>query len=506
MDLQFKPPGPMAKEFMKDDSFVRMIIGPVGSAKSSTTVMEMMRRQLMQAPDHRGFRRSRWAIIRNTNPMLRTTVMKTYEDWWKPEVFGEPKMAPPPFEHEIDLDLGDGTRLVSENIFLSLDSPDDVRKLLSLELTGALISEIREINKQVVDGVTQRLRRFPAVKDGGCTWSGLIADTNMPDDDHWLAIMSGLAPPPEDMSADDIASLVKPASWRFFIQPPAMLEHRDEKGRISYTVNPDAENIQNLDPDYYTGQIEGKTKDYINVYVLNRLGATHDGRPVHPDFNDQIHVATGPVEVFAHMPIIVGVDFGTTPAAVFFQRVRETVHVLDEVVLTDGDAEQLAAAINRKKLERFPTNKLIVWGDPSGDNRAQTDRNTPFRILRKHGLTAYPCETNDPEIRRGALRALLTRMNGGRPGIIFDPRCKVTIAGYKGQWHYKRVRGTNGFEDEPSKNRYSHPCEAGEYGAMGLGEGRKLMGHGSGKSVRPANPNKSVTDPLGRLQRQRLRR
>lgn len=506
MDLKFKPPGPQAKSFMLDDSFVRIIIGPVGSAKSSTTVMEMMRRQLAQAPDSRGFRRSRWAIIRNTNPMLRTTVMKTYEDWWKPEVFGEPKMAPPPFEHEIDLDLGDGTRLVSENIFLSLDSPDDVRKLLSLELTGALISEVREVNKTIVDGVTQRLRRFPAVKDGGCTWSGLICDTNMPDDDHWLAIMSGLAPPPEDMSADDIASLVKPANWKFFIQPPAMLESRDAKGRVSYAINPEAENIQNLDPEYYPGQIEGKTKDYINVYILNRLGATHDGRPVHPDFNEQIHVATDALEPVPYAPIVVGVDFGLTPAAIFFQRVRDQILVLDEIVLTDSDANDLAVAITRKKADRFPTNKLVVWGDPAGDHRVGTDKNTPFRVLRKHQLTALPTETNDPEVRRGALKGPLTRMHGGKPAILFDPRCKVLIAGYKGQWHYKRVRGTNGFQDEPSKNRYSHPCEAGEYGLMGLGEGRKHVGSGQGKQTRPANTSRPATDPLGRLNRDRIRR
>jgi hypothetical protein len=464
--------------------------------------MEMMRRQIQQAPNEKRERRSRWAIIRNTNPMLRTTVMKTYADWWPEETFGEPKMAPPPFTHEIDLDLGDGTRLQSENIFLSLDSPDDVRKLLSLELTGALISEVREINKPIVDGVTQRLRRFPSMRDGGPSWSGLICDTNMPDDDHWLAIMSGLAPPPEDMSADDIQGLIKPSNWSFFVQPPAMLERRDGAGRRHYELNPDGENIQNLHPDYYTGMIEGKSRDWIAVYILNQLGATHDGRSVHPDFNDQVHVSPVALNPVPHSPIIVGVDFGLTPAAIFMQRVREQIIVLDEIVLTDADAGQLGTAIIRKAAERFPTNPIQIWGDPAGDHRVGTDKNTPFRVLRALKLSARPTETNDPEVRRGAGRAVLTRLAGGRPGILFDPRCRTTVAGLRSGWVYKRVRGAGGgFEDEPMKNRYSHPCEAWEYGLMGYGEGRKLL--------KPATSEKRTQaaarpDPMGRLQRGRV--
>ncbi len=500
-ELKFKPPGPEARRFMLDDSFVRMIIGPVGSAKSSTTVMEMMRRQIQQRPNEQGERRSRWAIIRNTNPMLRTTVMKTYADWWKPETFGEPSMHVAPFEHKIDLDLGDGTRLVSENYFLALDTPDDVKKLLSLELTGALISEVREIPKTIVDGVTQRLRRYPAVKDGGTNWTGLICDTNMPDDDHWLAIMAGLAPPPEDMSEDDVAALVKPANWEFFIQPPAMLERRDDKGRLQYEINPLAENIQNLDPLYYPEQITGKPKSYIDVYILNKLGATHDGRPVQPDFNSQVHVSSEALQPIAHAPVVIGVDFGLTPAAIFMQRVRQQIVVFDEIVLTDGSAEELATAIKNRLADRYPTNKAIIWGDPAGDQRSGTDKRTPYQVLRKHAFTARPVESNDPEIRRGAGRATLTRMHGGHPAIIFSSTVKVTATGLAGAWNYKRVRGVNGgFEDEPQKNRYSHPCEAWEYGLMGMGEGRRHVGAVQSK---PRTAPMARPDPLGRLSRSR---
>ena len=53
----------------------------------------------------------------------------------------------------------DGVEL--EVMFIALDRPDDLRKLLSLELTGAWINEAREIPKAILDGLTARVGRFP---------------------------------------------------------------------------------------------------------------------------------------------------------------------------------------------------------------------------------------------------------------------------------------------------------------------------------------------------------
>jgi pantothenate kinase-related protein Tda10 len=39
MNLDYKPPGPVAKAFMKDRSFVRGLRGPVGSGKSVASCM-----------------------------------------------------------------------------------------------------------------------------------------------------------------------------------------------------------------------------------------------------------------------------------------------------------------------------------------------------------------------------------------------------------------------------------------------------------------------------------
>jgi hypothetical protein len=505
LSIKFKVPGPVARAFMKDTSFVRGIRGPVGSAKSSTCAVECLRMMMMQEPDASGLRRTRGAVIRNTNPMLRTTTLNTWKDWI-PEALGNIRMHPPPFEQEVVIPLADRTRVVAEVYFLALDRPEDMKKLLSLELTWGFINEAREVGKTIVDGVTQRLRRFPRMQDGGPTRSGLIMDTNAPDDDHWWPIMAGDVAPPEGMSDEEISQLVRPDNWAFFTQPSAMLERR-EGGRLIYEINPEAENIQNLHPDYYPEQIKGKSKAYIDVYIMNRYGATHDGRSVHPEFNRDTHVAKEPLTPWPGVPLLIDADFGLTPAATINQKMRGRYQTLREIVLTDGSAEELAIAVNRTLAEQFPGFAVARgWGDPSGDIRSQADKKTPFKVMRAKMLPMRPVESNDPEIRRGAMRAVLTRMSEGRPAWQIDPSCKVLIAGLEGAWCYKRVHGAaERFHDEPDKNRYSHVCEAKEYGFVGEGEHRGMMGQQAKGAAKVANV-RTHADPLQRFSNMRRAR
>ncbi len=205
---------------MKDNSFFRGLRGPVGSGKSVCCCVEVFRRALGQQKNADGIRRSRWAIIRNTNPQLRTTTIKTWLDWFPEHVWGKFNWSVPYTHHikQSDLDL--------EVIFLALDRPEDVKKLLSLELTGIWVNEAREIPKSIIDACTMRVGRFPSMKDGGCTWTGLICDTNAPEEDHWWPIMSGEVPVPDHIPKEEARMLIKPDNWEFYTQPAGMLEKK----------------------------------------------------------------------------------------------------------------------------------------------------------------------------------------------------------------------------------------------------------------------------------------
>ncbi len=499
MKLDFKPAGPVAKAFMRDESFVRGIRGPVGSGKSVTCCMEIMRRAVTQAPNSAGVRRTRWAVIRNTNPQLKTTTIKTWRDWFSDEV-GRFVWSPP-YTHLVNFALGDKTTVECEVIFLALDKQEDVKKLLSLELTGAWINEAREIPKSIVDAATMRCGRFPAMREGGPSWFGVIMDTNAPDETHWWGIMSGEVPAPEYMASEEKLLLVKPDDWTFFSQAGALKEIRGEGGALEgYDKNPKAENSENIQPDYYTKIIAGKTPQWVKVYVLNEYQALMDGKPVYAAFRKETHVATSPIEPLDGLEVIVGIDFGRTPSAIFCQQLHSGKWtIFHEIIGNDMGAGRFAEVLKREITKNdWDRHYFKFVGDPAGNQMAQTSEQTPFMILRAAGINAHPAPSNDVIMRVESVEGALNRMTDGYPAVSISPNCTVLIAGFEGGYQYKRHyhMGNEKYEERPSKNRFSHIHDALQYAFLGGGEGRRVIFGGN----RPASHTtvERVSSPFAR--------
>src|SRR5258706_6571001 len=185
LQLQYAPPGPVAGRFMASDAFIRAIMGPIGSGKTTACIFVMLQSMQRQKPGSMyGIRRARWAVIRNTYPELKTTTIYSWHQW-VPETMGKWQSEGPP-THVVPIKFGNGDRGELEVIFLALDRPEDVRKLLSLELTGAWINEAREVPGEVLSHLQGRVGRYPPAADGGASWSGIIMDTNPPDTDSWF--------------------------------------------------------------------------------------------------------------------------------------------------------------------------------------------------------------------------------------------------------------------------------------------------------------------------------
>lgn len=426
---------------MTSDAFVRGIRGPFGSGKSTVCVMEIMRRAQLQPQGFDGKRRSRWAVIRNTYPELRTTTIKTWHQWFPPSLGHWQAEGPP--THRIttgDLDL--------EVIFLALDRPDDIAKLLSMELTGAWINEAREVPKAVLDGLTGRVGRFPSAMMGGRGWSGILMDTNPPDTDHWWY---------------RLAEEQKPDGFEFFVQP---------SGR-----SPDAENRENLPDGYYERQIAGKDPDWVKVYVDAEYGYVREGKPVWSMYIDGLHCKE--FDLLPRVPIAVGIDFGLTPAAALLQLTPSgQVRVFDEIVATDMGASRFAEILGprlRSTWKDWPVQ--AIKGDPAGDSRAQSDETTPFQILRKAEIMATPASTNDPVRRIEAVSQALRRLVDGQPGFLIHPRCTVLRKALMGGYCYKRlqVSGAEQYKDVPDKNNYSHVADALQYAFDAIGETREVV-------------------------------
>jgi len=467
----YKPDGQTIKSFMKDSNFFRGIRGPVGSGKSVACCVEVFRRSLEQHKNKEGKRKSRWAIIRNTNPQLRTTTIKTWLDWFPEDVWGKFHWSVP-YTHHIQQD-----ELDIEVLFLALDRPEDVKKLLSLELTGIWINEAREVPKSIIDACTMRVGRYPSMREGGPSWSGVIADTNAPEEDHWWAIMAGEVPIPDYIPREQAQMLIKPDNWSFYVQPSAMSEKLDEKGDVnSYVMNKNAENKSNILATYYPNLIRGKTKSWIDVYVMNKLGSIQEGKPVYPQFVSETHIAEEEIPIAIGVPLYVGIDFGLTPAAVFGQKVRGRWLIQSEIVAIDMGIVRFAELLRQEIATRFSGLDVNIIGDPAGDFRAQTDESTPFQILRGAGLRAIPAPSNSVDLRLESVGSQLTKMSDGNPAFIIDRRCPTLIKGFQGGYCYRRMQVSGErYDDKPEKNMYSHIHDALQYLMLGAGEGRQLI-------------------------------
>lgn len=120
---------PTGIAFHADDvSFVRGVMGPIGSGKSVMCVQEIIHRAGRQKPDAAGVRKSRWAAIRNTYPELTSTTIKTWADWLPHHVC--PVVYSSPISGRLRQQCGDGTSIDMEVLFLALDLPKDISKLL----------------------------------------------------------------------------------------------------------------------------------------------------------------------------------------------------------------------------------------------------------------------------------------------------------------------------------------------------------------------------------------
>jgi len=477
--VHYSPP-PTVARFMASRALYRGLMGPVGSGKSSACSIELMAKAKAQAPDATGLRRTRFAVVRNTYRELKDTTLKTWLSWFPEDDFGP--FARTEMTHHLHLPLDDGTSIEAEFLFRALDKPQDLKKLLSLELTGAWVNEARELPLSLIEALGDRVERFPSAREGGCSWAGVIMDTNPPDADHWW---------------HRLAEEQKPEGWDFFRQPGGLQEIDG-----AFHPNPQAENLPHLPKDFYLRRMAGKNPRHVRVYYCGKYGFVQDGMPVYPEFDEARHVAQAPLDAVDGLPLFVGLDFGLTPAAALAQRLPDGRWLfLDELVSQNMGMVRFAALLNDLLHERYAQLTPVIWGDPAGMARAQTDERTPYDILRAKGLHARPITTNDPLLRREAMAAALSRNIDGAPGLMLSPRCRTLIRGMAGAWRYRRllVSGEDRYTDAPEKNRFSHVCEAAQYLLVGAGEGQRLLTPQGPARMRQA---KAVNERGGRGERE----
>lgn len=457
---------PTVAQFMKDDHFGRIIAGPIGSGKTTGCIYELFRRALEQQKAGDGYRYTRFAIVRQTLKQLKDTVLKDIED--KLHAVSRYKVM----DNIVLIEFGD---VRSEWLLLPLETAEDQRRLLSMQLTGAWMSESIEMDVNLVAGIAGRCGRYPSGDRGVPTWFGVIADTNMPtENSDWHKFMS----------------FDKPEDWEVFIQPGGLEEFAENLQWLTQT--PETLQLPEDHPRrlaqgrlYYERAARNNNQDWVKRYVHAQFGNDPSGTAVFRDsFKSSFHVRSD-LEPNKFYPLLIGQDFGRDPCSAIFQMdARGRLVCLEEVLAEDIGLEGHLEKNLRPVLmqTRYVGLPMIVIGDPAGSAKSTIYEETTFDVLRRMGFDAVPAPTNDLDNRLRAVEGWLLRQFDGTGAILFDKeRCPKIIRGLAGGYRYAKTRaGVR--KPLPDKNEYSHPLDAVQYVCLAThGRAHELIGRYLGK-------------------------
>lgn len=452
--IQYTPP-PTIKEFIRDyrkaELFYDWIVGPVGSGKTTGIFFKLVYMAMLQAPSPDGIRRSRAVIVRNTMPQLRDTTLSSWNYWFKDGQAGKWIAT----RNLFVLKFGD---VECEVLFRPLDTPEDVARVLSLEVTFAIIDEFVEIPRQIIDALSARCGRYPSEAEvpGGATNWGMWGSSNPSTEDNWwfdyLHDNSIHVQPRENP-----LGLSTERNARYFLQPSGF--------------SPEAENLENLPGKaaYYTNQAKGKSEAWIKQFLEAEWGYSIAGRPVVPSFSADQHVAAKPLKYNPGLQLVGGFDPGVGGSAMIFgqEDLDGRLIVLGELIQEGMGASRFLQERLRPYLRRrFPELDLenfVIAPDPAAGNRTMTDERTVVDVIKKHFNVSIESNNRLP-LRLDAIENYTSRLAEGKPALVIDgEQCPILVRALKGGWRYGLDKHELVKGKEPEKNQYSHPGDAFGY-------------------------------------------
>ena len=444
---------PTCAEFMRSEAFGRLILGPIGSGKTTACIIELLRRACTQSPGTDGIRYTRFALVRQTLQQLKATVLKDMEIWLAG--MGGWRVSESTFHLNFN-------NVRSEWNLIPLENAEDQARLLSMQLTGAMLSEFSEMNLDIVGPVIGRLGRYPSAARGNPTWFGLIGDSNMPVEmSPWHYYLEHL-----------------PSNFQKFVQPSGLSVKAENLAYLNQTD--ETKKLQPDDPKrlaqgrgYYERAVEtnGLDSDWTKRYVKAEYGNDPSGAAVFKEsFRADFHIVPDTL-VIPGYPILIGQDFGRNPWSLIGQMDhmgRLLIH--EEVPATNIGLEKHVNERLRPVLyQRYLGNKIAVIGDPSGVSKGQIAEESCFDALKRLGLSAFPAPTNDIAPRIRAVEALLGRQTAGGPTLLINgKRCPHLCRAMAGGYRYKKTKD-GALKPKPEKDDpegFSHVVDDLQYLAL----------------------------------------
>lgn len=460
----------------KSPAYVRAVIGPAGSAKTSNIVKMLMSYAMNQAPDANGVRWTRWLVVRQTYQQLLSATLKSFQTFLDPIAVSRENPTP---LMTIKTPLPDGTMVNSTIEFISMDKPDSLSKVLGYEPTGAFLDEISELSEDVIDAVVGRVGRFPSGRRGTPTWTGVLAATNGPLKSHWLYKWKRRVE--GDLPSDEWKLYEQQTGRPFFElfrQPPALI--RPTNPNELWQPNPAAENVENLTEGYgYYYKMLSQSENRIRAYVEGEFSELQTGAVVFPEFSPDLHrIEATKIPIPNGSPLLMSFDFGRTPVAlagvmsdtgqlIIFKEFAGRNMAVE--TLFDGYVKPWFAT-------DFSKSRVVgAWGDPAGAVGGQGLELSPFAVLQDRNI---PIEVSwdtanhlEPRLRSVRKRFQALDKNG-KPMLLISSACPILLEALQTGYVYEAIRnGTGEVKDIPTKshvNWVSDICDALQYMCLGI--------------------------------------
>ena len=462
--VNYTPP-PTVRSFIKDhrvgDLFYSWIVGPVGSGKTTGLFFKLILMASLQAPSPDGIKRTRAVIVRNTMPQLKDTTLVSWGYWFKDGSAGHWNATDKIFT----LRFGDIECIV---MFRALDTPEDISRVLSLEINFAILDEFVEMPRAIVDALSARLGRYKQPDGTPVTIWGMWGSSNPSTEDNWwfdylhnsrdYTVRKGFADRVLQLEydAEVTAREGQLPNAAYFHQPSG--------------TSDEAENLENLPGGsatnplggrrYYVSAAKGKSEAWVRQFVDAEWGFSIAGKAVVSGFRADAHVAKRPLTHNPFLPLVVGLDPGITGSAMllgqldFDGRLKIFAELCQQGM---GAARMIKERLVPMLRIRFPEiQEVVIAPDPAAANRTQTDERTVVDEFKKHFRVVIETNNRLP-LRLDAIDFYASGYTDGFPNLQIDPSCVDLIRALKGGWRYAVDTKKDTLKGaEPEKNQYSH--------------------------------------------------
>lgn len=470
----YKPAGPVTAAFHDSRAYLRLLRGPVGCGKTFAAFREIFTRAFNMPVGKNGVAHTRAVVCRRTYKQLRESTVNSFwgalpARWDAAGNFNKSEMK---FVVETTIQRGgENVKMLLEVLFVAMDSDRALEQFKGMEFNLLYLNEADHINAMALQMGMSRMGRFPP------------ADTMAnPDDRQFYIIL--------DSNSFDPAH----PFYAFFYNDKIIAENaaiaglppRDYLQVFDYPsgLSPDAENLKNLERDYYAKRSAGQSPQYVDVMIKNRFGAVAEGRPCYGAFRADIH-ASEYIAPDKDLPIFCGVDFGRDPAIVVCQEDEDgNVVVIDaEYRLKTEGATGLREMVSIFAA-RYPRSDGWKWvrggHDPGGAAMTQVFDISPVQMLLHLAQQFGVCETgkawsNSPNDRIDVVNRMLSEMGTKRIPqlrISYDPRNRglLWLIRAMAKYQYAKIKGNTTAEDryreQPDKSDVSHIAESLQYALL----------------------------------------